>query len=88
MAYKARAEEVARATGFQPDTIYRWARDEYIPHVKVGRGSRKSLRFDMAEVAKWLEEKRCPGRKELVKPDSPRKQWHYPCAECTFEKKG
>lgn len=35
-------------------TIYTWTHQKKIPHVKIGR----SLRFDLAEIDLWVNERR------------------------------
>ena len=39
-------------------TVCEWAEDGYVPHTRVGR----LLRFDEAEILKWLKKRAHPGR--------------------------
>ena len=47
----ANYEEVGALLHRKPDTIYRWARDGYIPSVPV----RDEYVFDLDKVARWVE---------------------------------
>ena len=49
------AKEVAELIGRTTDTVYRWVREGYIPHIRLRGGS---LIFPKQEVDAWLEEKR------------------------------
>jgi DNA-binding transcriptional MerR regulator len=64
VAYNAKVDDVATETNFKPDTIRRWAWSGFIPHVRVGTGRRKALRFDLAEIRKWMEDRHQAGRME------------------------
>ena len=62
MAYNAKVCDVEEETGFKADTIRRWTWDGFIPHVKVGRGRRKALRFDLEEIREWMKKGHHAGR--------------------------
>jgi excisionase family DNA binding protein len=49
------AKEVADLIGRTTDTVYRWVREGYIPHIRLRGGS---LIFPKQEVDAWLDEKR------------------------------
>ena len=55
-------EDVAKHLGIKIDTVYKWASSGYLPHVSLGRGSkRKILRFDLDEVQRWIKSQRRQG---------------------------
>ena len=45
------ADELAEAVGENRMSIYRWAREYGMPHVRFGR----AMRFDPRAVAAWLD---------------------------------
>jgi len=49
------AKEVADLIGRTTDTVYRWVRDGYIPHVRMRGGS---LIFPRQEIDAWFDQKR------------------------------
>lgn len=53
-----RREGRRRALGVPESWVPESARTEAIPHVGLGR----SIRFDLGDVERWLEECECPGR--------------------------
>ena len=58
--------EVARLLNVSRDTAYRWVNSGYLPCIRLGRNTgkggrrRPTLRFDMDEVKRWLEDFLCP----------------------------
>jgi excisionase family DNA binding protein len=66
MAYNAKIRDVACELSLKDDTVYRYVRDNYIPHLRIGRGSRQVIRFDMQEVREWVQAKRHEGRTERL----------------------
>lgn len=55
-------EDVAKHLGIKIDTVYKWTSSGYLPHVRIGRGSkRKILRFDLDEVQRWIKSQRRQG---------------------------
>lgn len=46
--------EIAQYLAVSPKTIYKWAFYRKIPVVKLG----KALRFDRAEIDRWIEERK------------------------------
>ena len=62
-----RVEEVADLLNVRASTVYEWARMNYIPHVRLGVGSKKPcIRFDAEEISRWLTEKKTAGRMTRV----------------------
>ena len=58
-----RANEVAEKLNVQTSTIYEWARMNYIPHIHLGTGKKKPcIRFSVADIEKWLEDRAEEGR--------------------------
>lgn len=51
-------DELCRWLKVKPATVYDWVHIGFIPYVKLGR----CLRFERAEIAAWLEARRCAGR--------------------------
>jgi excisionase family DNA binding protein len=47
------AGDLQKELGISRSTLYRW-RKEGMPHKKMGH---KTIRYDLAEVMKWLEER-------------------------------
>jgi excisionase family DNA binding protein len=47
-------KELAQYIGIKTGTIYVWVCHRKIPYLKIGG----SLKFDLHEIEKWLEEKR------------------------------
>lgn len=47
----ADASQVASQLGIKPNTLYLWARQNKIPHYRIGA---KTIRFDPAEIRQWL----------------------------------
>ena len=50
---------IAKYIGCKPDTIYRWVKARFIPHLPIGG----KLRFDIDDVKGWLQTLKVPGRK-------------------------
>lgn len=50
------AKDVAEIIGCSEKTVYSWAQTGYtaIPAIKIGRGKKSLLRFDAAEIEKWI----------------------------------
>jgi excisionase family DNA binding protein len=46
--------QVAEELGVSDDLVRLWVREQHAPHLRVGR---KKLRFRLADVVAWLEEK-------------------------------
>jgi excisionase family DNA binding protein len=55
-------QELSEATKIARSTLYEWAHEGYIPHLKV----RGCLRFRASEVCQWLEQHSRPGRQEYL----------------------
>jgi excisionase family DNA binding protein len=55
-------QELSEATKIARSTLYEWAHEGYIPHLKV----RGCLRFRSSEVSQWLEQHSRPGRQESI----------------------
>jgi len=53
---------LAEILSVKPATIYGWVHEGYIPHIKLG----KLVRFSLKEVEQWLKNKRRRGRKNRV----------------------
>ena len=66
MPYNARVSDVAEFFDVKEDTVYKWANSHYIPHLRIGRGGRKLLRFDLAELDVWKNDKLQEGRNERI----------------------
>lgn len=47
-----RPDQLAKTLGVAQGTIYLWVKQGKIPHFKLG----KSVRFDPADIKKWLKE--------------------------------
>jgi len=43
--------EIAEFTGISEKTLYRWARQNIMPSIKIG----KLIRFDLGAVQEWLK---------------------------------
>jgi excisionase family DNA binding protein len=58
-----RVEDVAQILSVRQSTVYEWARIEYIPSIQLGTGAKKAcVRFDRAELEKWLDARKKSGR--------------------------
>jgi len=51
--------EVARSIRRTPGTVYRWAREGFIPHVRLGR----SVLFRRRDIDRWVDRGATQGRK-------------------------
>jgi excisionase family DNA binding protein len=51
------AHQIAEAIGCADSTIYLWVQQGYIPHVRLGR----CVRFSLREVQEWLAQAAKPG---------------------------
>ena len=49
-----RPEDVAKKLGLSRKTIVVMAREDRIPHIRIGR----YVRFDPAEIARWIDRRR------------------------------
>jgi excisionase family DNA binding protein len=58
---------LAERLGIKRSTLYAWAEQGMIPHVKLGR----LLRFDPEEIEAWLQDHR---REGITEPASPRRR--------------
>ena len=47
-------QEVAELLKVDPNTIYLWAKDEKIPHSRIGKAT---LRFIRSEILQWMQNK-------------------------------
>jgi excisionase family DNA binding protein len=56
------ARQIARATGCANATIYAWAQQGLIPHVRLGR----CVRFNLRDVEAWLAQAARPGRRDAA----------------------
>ena len=60
-------KEVSKRLQVKPSTIYRWAEQGIIPHLKLGR----LLRFDPDEIEAWIQDRR---RNGILEPTPPRRR--------------
>ena len=61
------AQDVADWLCVQRSTVYEWAREEYIPSIQLGTGSKRPcVRFVEEDVKEWLDAKAQAGRIERV----------------------
>jgi len=68
-----KAKDVADHLGVQVSTVYQWSREGYIPHINLGLGRKKSVRFNPDEIETWVLESSQKGRKNWV----PKKESMY-----------
>jgi len=47
-------DEIAEYLGFNRQTLWRWAREEVIPHYRVGN----KFRFKLDEVERWMQRRK------------------------------
>ena len=60
------AQEAAQLLGVKPSTVHEWQRFGYLPCVRYGRGKRQLVRFDIAELSRWIQEKAEAGRTSRI----------------------
>ncbi len=56
------APQVAELLNVKESTIRKWAHEEFIPRVKLGR----SLRFDLHDIESWVQQRKEPGRIDRI----------------------
>ena len=50
---RLRVRQVAELLGYNQDTIYRWAREGFIPCIRLANGQ---IRFKLSDIEKWEDE--------------------------------
>ena len=55
-------DKLSRLLKVKKNTIYHWTCAGFIPYMKVGR----SIRFQTAEIERWLQKRKRNGRKTMV----------------------
>lgn len=61
---------LARILSVKPATIYGWVHEGYVPHLKIGR----LVRFSLKDIEQWLREKRRKGRTSRLPEVEPASQ--------------
>jgi hypothetical protein len=52
-----RPREAAKALGISPRLLWQLTRDGYVPCVRVGSGTRKTVLYPVADLQTWLTRK-------------------------------
>ena len=51
-------EEAAGMLGIKPNTLRTWVRSGHIQAIKIGRGRRKTLRFEPKTIHRYIERRK------------------------------
>jgi len=64
------AEQLSKILNVRVSTVYEWARMGYIPHLRLGVGTKRPLvRFSRTAVEEWLENRSKQGRTTRIPAD-------------------
>jgi excisionase family DNA binding protein len=55
-------QQVSEWLQVKVSTVYKWTKDKYIPHIKLGGAYRGSVRFDRQVVDRWIKRRARRGR--------------------------